>query len=188
MGDLPVPLNQTGRRQARVVARLLKEVALDACYASPAMRALETAQLIVRGRSLSVAKVPEILEINYGAWVGKYFDEVTSQPAYRLYHATPKRSCPPGGESMKAVHRRTVAFMERLRVRHRNGRILVVSHADIIKTIIVHYLGLNLDHLQKFRIDNASVSLLWFHKKTCRVLSVNHLGVMPHLFGPSMKP
>lgn len=182
MGHLPVPLDAVGCRQSRVLARFLKKIPICACYSSPAVRALETAKIILNGRRIPLVNSPEVIEIDYGEWVGKRFDEVTKEPAYRLYHSTPKKSRPPSGESMREVHRRSVGFIERLRRRHHKGRVVVVTHADVIKTLLVHYLGLDLNQLQCFRIDNGSVSLLWFYQDVCRVLTVNHLGALDRLF------
>lgn len=188
MGNLPVPLDATGRRQSQALARFLKKITLNACYTSPAARAVETAKIVMKGRRVPMITAREVLEIDYGEWVGKRFDEVTNQPAYRLYHSTPKKSRPPAGESMLEVRRRCVAFVERLKKRHRKGRVLVVSHADIIKTILTYCLRLDLNDLQRFRIDNGSLTLLWFHDSFCRVLAVNHLTSPDKIFLPVVMP
>ena len=70
-----------------------------------------------------------------------------------------------------------------LRKKHKKGRVAVVSHADVIKTVLVHYLEMDYDHLLKFRIDNASISLLWLHKNRSRVMAINSLPQPAKLFG-----
>lgn len=182
MGRLPIPLNAMGRRQARTLRRILRNLTLRAIYTSPVRRALETAQEIARGHRLKVILAPAVAEINYGRWVGKTFDEVSYDPAYQTYHTTPSRAKAPGGERMTAVARRAVRFIERLRSRYQDGRVVVVSHADVIKTILIYYLRLPLNDLLKVRIDNASLSSLWFDGRRTRVLAINGHADLRKLF------
>ena len=180
MGHRPVPLNPRGR-----VARHLKKIPLDAIFTSPMLRAVETAEFLIGERGLKIRLTADLAEIDYGLWVGKTFDEVMEEEAYTVYHRTPRHAHPPGGEKMTEVRRRAVGFIEGLRGKYQKGRIAVVSHADVIKTILVHYLGMDLNYLQKFRIDNTSLSLLWFQKNISRVMAVNCPTVPKKLFSPT---
>lgn len=173
MGRLPIPLNASGRRETGILSRSLRGIELHAIYTSPLKRAIETAQLLARGRGIKVVRAPEVAEIDYGYWVGKTFDEVSGEKDYFVYHTEPARAQAPGGERMSDVYRRTGRFIERLRVRHRKGRIAVISHADVIKAILVRYLKLHLNDLLRIRIDNCSLSSLWFNGKHSRVLGIN---------------
>jgi broad specificity phosphatase PhoE len=183
MGRKAVPLNMAGRGEARALARALKNVAIDVIYTSPVRRAVETARHLRNGRRVRIRHAPEMAEIDYGHWIGKTFEEVIPEKAFRVYHKTPRKAQAPGGEHMREVFDRTIRFIEKIRKKHKMGRIVVVSHADVIKTILVHYLGMDYNHLLKFRIDNASLSLLWFHKDHARVMSINSLAKPARLFG-----
>ncbi|HSA59549.1 MAG TPA: histidine phosphatase family protein [bacterium] len=183
MGRKPVPLNKAGRAEARALAKALKGVKIDALYTSPVLRAVETAEHLRDGRKTAIRHAQEMAEIDYGRWIGKTFEEVIPEKAFRVYHKTPRKAQAPGGERMRDVYRRTIRFIETIRRRHKAGRIAVVSHADVIKTVLVHYLGMDYDHLLKFRIDNASISLLWFYKDRARVMAVNALAAPHKLFG-----
>lgn len=183
MGRKPIPLNKTGRAEARALAKALKGVAIDAIYTSPVLRAVETAKHLRDGRKTSIRHAHEMAEIDYGQWIGKTFEEVIPEKAFHVYHKTPRKAQAPGGEKMSDVFLRTITFIERLKKKHKKGRIAVVSHADVIKTVLVHYLGMDYNHLLKFRIDNASVSLLWFYKDRSRVMAVNALPAPHKLFG-----
>ncbi len=185
MGRRPIPLNAAGRQEAMAVAAYLSDVSIDAVFASPVRRAAETASLIVRGKKVRVQPAPEMAEIEYGRWVGKTFQEVTSDKNYQIYHTRPGHAQAPGGEKMTAVHKRAVGFIELLRLKHKSGRIVVVSHADVIKAVLVHYLGLDLNDILRFRIDNGSLSLLWFNRtptQNARVMAINSLPSPGKLF------
>lgn len=185
MGHRPIPLNKKGRSQAEAVARALRRIPLDLVVTSPLRRAQETARIIAQVCGASLLQAKEAAEIGYGEWVGKTFSEVSGEKNFQIYHTTPKKAQAPGGEKMTAVHRRSVGLIEGLRKKHKTGRIAVVSHADVIKSILTHYLGLDLNHILRLRIDNGSVSLLWFNGDRHRVLAVNCPPNPRHLFLPS---
>lgn len=182
MGRKPIPLNKVGRTEARRLAKALKDVEIDVIYTSPVRRAVETARHLLDGRRLKIVNAPEVAEIDYGQWIGKTFEEVIPEKAFHVYHKTPRKAQAPGGEHMRDVFRRTIEFIERIRKKHKKGRIAVVSHADVIKTVLVHYLGMDWNDLLKFRIDNTSISLLWFHKDRSRVMAINSLPAPHKLF------
>jgi len=173
MGRRPIPLNQVGRQEATRITMALTGISIDAIYTSPIRRALETARIIARGRSLRVGHAEELSEIDYGEWVGRTFDEISFEPAYQIYHKTPKKLQPPGGEKIIAVQKRAVRFVEKLKKKHKKGRVIVVSHADVIKTILLHYLRMDLNDLLRIRIDNGSLSVLSFSNGRHRATAVN---------------
>ena len=182
MGYRPIPLNAVGRRQSEALRGVLGPLRLKAIYTSPILRAVETARLMAKGRRVRILKAPEVREIEYGDWVGRTFEEVSKERNYRIYHTTPRHACAPGGERMTEVHKRVVGFIEKLRKRHREGRIAVVSHADVIKVILVHYLNLDLNELLRIRIDNGALSSLSFNGSQTRVLGVNCHPTLQNLF------
>ncbi len=59
-------------------------------------------------------------------------------------------------------------------------RVIAVSHADVIKSILIRYLGLPLKEFHRLRIDNGSYSILWSNIRFDRILAVNAL---PHMEG-----
>lgn len=165
MGHQPIPLNKQGIQQASRLRDWLKPIPLVAVYSSPIQRAIQTAQIIVQGRKgLSIISEPGVQEIDYGEWVGLAFAEVAEQFAkeYQIYLTHPSKMKIPGGETVIAVQKRAVAAIEKMRRQHPSQKVLVVSHADVIKAILVHYLGLPLDEMQRIASDNGSLAMLRF--------------------------
>ena len=183
MGHLPIPLNRTGQAQAQELARQLKKIPIEACYSSPLVRTLETSRIICGSRRISLYEEKALAEIDYGAWVGKPMQEIAEAGQFFAYMRKPAQAKIPGGESLRQAQRRSVGFIETLRKQKKGGRVLVVSHADVIKAMVTYYLGLRLNDLHRVRIDNGSMSLLWFHGKWARVLSVNVHNHFPSYFG-----
>lgn len=165
MGRRPVSLNQTGIGQARRLRGWLQNIPISAVYSSPMARAMETASIVVEGRD-GLAVMPEegVAEIDYGDWVGATFDDVAERyrEIYDAYRFRASTVAIPGGERVVDAQKRAVAAVEKMRARHEGGCTLVVSHADVIKAVIIHYLNLPLDHLQIVGADNGSLAVFRF--------------------------
>lgn len=165
MGHLDIPINKTGVEQSEHLMEWLKNVELHAIYSSPIKRALQTAQIIAKGKNgLKVIEEQGVAEIDYGEWVGITFEEVGQKfkREHENYRFSPSKMKIPGGERVRDVQKRAVAAIERIRKKHEGERVLVVSHADVIKAILVHYLGFPLDLLQKVGCDNGSLTVYRF--------------------------
>lgn len=62
---------------------------------------------------------------------------------------------------MRGVQTRAVnAIEEALVSAHPHEAVAVVTHADIIKMVLAHYLGMHLDEFQRIVITPASISVL----------------------------
>ncbi len=173
MGDKPIALNSTGKAQVKALAEFLRHFPIDHFYTSPLRRTLETAEILNEGRALSLVQKKELREVECGQWVGKTFYEVSLLPGYVDYYEFPNQPVGVTGESLKQLRERSVHFVEELRSKHRKGKIVLVSHADWIKCLLMHYLKMPLQQLHQLRIDNASLSHLVFEDGKERVISIN---------------
>jgi broad specificity phosphatase PhoE len=118
------PLDEAGVTQARVVAEALAGEQLDAVYASPLSRAVETARPLAVPRELPILIREELKEIDYGQYQGLL---KTDQPL-KLRHD--HRFAPmPGGESLHDVFLRVERFGAELSLELAESRTLVaVGH------------------------------------------------------------
>jgi len=182
MGPKPIGLNKAGRAQARALHKGLKDVPIDQICTSPLKRALQTAQIIDKGRDIPIVLEDNLQEIDYGDWIGRTFDEVKPDPRYKAYHTKPTEAVSPGIESVLAVRDRAVRCLEALRGDGALRRVVVVTHADIVKILLAHYLHLNLDEFHQLKVDNGSISVVWFDGSVERVLAVNCKATLKDLF------
>ena len=165
IGRGPEPLNAEGKAQARRLARALKETKIDAFYVSPSMRAQQTAQYIMRERdSVPFVQEVDVDEIDFGSWVGMKIEEALDSEIVNIYFYDPENLEMPG-ESVLDVQKRATQAVNRILAQNNLERVAVVSHADVIKAILAHYLEMPLTKWQNFRIDNASLSILKFEEK-----------------------
>ncbi|MCB4824141.1 histidine phosphatase family protein [Roseicella aerolata] len=173
-GRMPgVRLDEGGRRSAAQLGPRLRREAPVALHASPQDRCLETAAAIGQACGLDPRPDDALDEIDFGAWTGAAFERLADDPAWAGWNARRAESCPPGGESMRQAQLRAVAGLQHLRARHPGGVVVAVSHADVIKAMLMWCLGLTLDAHQAFDIDPASVSALRLWDGGGKVLWMN---------------
>ena len=168
-----VALSNDGLEQAEIVADLLGVEPLDAVFSSPRERAYYTARSIAEPHELKVETADGLDEVDFGDWTGLPFDALEGDPLWDQWNFARGSARPPGGESMAEAVERAVAEVQSKAADFPDGTIAMVSHCDIIRGLIAHYLGLPLDNLLRFDIDPASVSRLVVGSWGARVVSVN---------------
>jgi probable phosphomutase (TIGR03848 family) len=155
-----VHLDAAGRRQAEATAERLADLEVAAVYASPLERTQETARFVARPHGLRVRTRKDLGEVDYGDWTDKPLGQLRRRKDWAVVQATPSRMRFPGGESIRAAQARAVDATEALAAAHRDQTIVAVSHADVIKAIVAHHLGMPLDTFQRLVVSPASVSIV----------------------------
>ena len=171
-GRTDVGLSDMGREQAAALARALARRRVGTIYASPLVRARETAEIVARERGLTVTLVDELRELSLGVWEGRTVDDVlaTEADAYRRWRERPYDCPPPEGEHIADVAGRILPVMERIVSSHADGQeALVVSHGGVISVYLCHLLGLSPNALWQLAIGNASLTVV----DPPRVLTLN---------------
>lgn len=171
-----VHLSADGREEVKRLGERLGALRLKAIYSSPLERCIETAEAIAEGRKVDIETVEELGEVRYGKWQGKSFKSLVKTPLWRTVQLVPSQATFPGGESLLELQRRGVQGIETVRTKHKSGTVAVVSHADMIKAIVAHYLGLHLDLFQRINVDTASVTALSFFGAFPRLLRIGDTG------------
>jgi probable phosphoglycerate mutase len=174
-GRLPgLALNTRGREQAAALGPALRDRGIAAIYSSPQLRTRQTAEPVGRELKVLVAIDPDFDEVDFGEWTGKSLEEVRNAGApWREWVERRSRATPPGGEPFAQVQQRACAGAERLRLRHPEATVLVVSHADVIKAVLATHLRVGLDDLERFEIGCASLSVLDLGEGWSQVKLVN---------------
>jgi len=155
-------LSGAGLEQARGLAERLGAVPIDAVYASPLERCQETAAVVAEAKGLKVDTLEDVGEVRYGDWTGRELRTLARQPLWKLVQTTPSAARFPAGESLLEMQARSVLAVERLREAHPGQTVAVCSHADVIKALACHYLGMHLDLFQRVVVSPASVTAFAF--------------------------
>ena len=69
-GRIDIELNETGIKQAELLAEYLSDSKVDVIYSSPLKRALKTAEIIAGYHRLDVEVAPSLIDLDYGKWQG----------------------------------------------------------------------------------------------------------------------
>jgi broad specificity phosphatase PhoE len=144
-GAIGVDLSDEGRAQvARLAARLAGDD-IAALYCSTMGRALETAQILGRPRSLTPIQDDALREISHGRWEGLTRQEVEEQWAeeYAAWEADPFTFAPVGGESGIAVLARALPAVRRIVSAHHDQTVAVVSHKATLRLVLSSLLGID---------------------------------------------
>ncbi|MBH0128996.1 histidine phosphatase family protein [Salinibacterium sp. NK8237] len=160
-GSTDIPLNETGRAQARTTGELLARRQWDGIFASPLSRAMETAEIIASIVRLAAPEpVAAIVERNYGVAEGCTDDEIDA-----LY---PADVDVPGREPREAVAKRVVPALVHLAEQHHGESIIVVAHGGVIATVLAsvapgHPHGrIANGSVHSFRHDEGTLTLIDF--------------------------
>ena len=181
-GSTPgIHLSPEGEAQAERLAERLAALRLDAVYASPLERCVETARAIAQPRRLLVRPIPELEEVGYGRWTGRSLAQLTRTALWKKVQQSPSSVRFPGGETLVEAQRRGVSALEMLAARHQTGTVAAVSHADLIRLALAHYAGVHIDLFQRIVVSPASVSAVLLGDRIPRILRVNDTGSLEDL-------
>ena len=155
-----VSLGATGESHAQATADRLSATKLKAVYTSPITRTRETAAIIARPHALTPIVEDGVQEIDFGAWTGRTLKSLQRLSMWSQVQRVPSRVRFPDGESFLEAQHRAVDAVERIAADVGKATVIVVSHSDVIKLVLAHFLGQPLDLFQRINITTASVSEL----------------------------
>jgi broad specificity phosphatase PhoE len=156
-GQSDTPLNETGRNQARTLARQLEGGSFGAIYSSDLERAKETADVIGSVLRMPVTTDSRLREINQGEWEGQYVDIIRNRyvALWKQRTTDPASVRPPGGETVREVAERVHAALDDIARLHPDGPVLIVSHGLALATIICKVRGIPIGQAYGHIPDNA---------------------------------
>ena len=172
-----IHLSEEGRQQAEALAQRLASLPIEAIYASPLERAVETAEAIAAPHGLSVQLRENLGEIRIGEWTGRTIKDLAEEE-WLTIQFYPSGMNIPGGETMPEMQARVVAELDAIRKAHPGATVAVVSHADVIKAAVAHYVGLHLDLFQRLVVYPASLTAFQFSRFTPRLVLFNDSGTI----------
>ena len=164
-GRLDVPLNETGRAQARRAAEALAAKPISHVYSSPLSRAVETARAIGLRHGIEPIVDDAFDNIDLGAWQGREKAVVREEEPelWRLWTTDPDSLAIPGGERLADVRARAHARTLRLAREHDGRRVAIVSHRSVAKLLGGALLGLRTGYFWSLYLDNAGYSIFHYN-------------------------
>lgn len=174
-----VSLSTKGKEQAELLTSRLGNARFKDIRISPLERCLATLEPWLQSQDTSVRKKilfdPNVSEVDYGDWTGKKLLALSLRKEWRIVQNTPSEMKFPKGEGLLQMQQRAEKALRQSIKKTGTGVSLIVSHGDVIKSLIATALDLHLDKFQKIVIDPASISVLDFSKGSFRLLHLNDL-------------
>ena len=165
-GRADVELNETGIKQAKLLAKHLADERVVATYSSPLKRALKTAEIIAVSHHIDIITAPELVDFDYGEWQGLSHDTVKEryQTLYAQWLNNPHLVKIPKGESLDDVRKRAVSLLDRVTAMY-EGTVALVSHRVIHKVIICALLGLDNSHFWNIKLNTCGITTFVYQDK-----------------------
>ncbi len=176
-----ISLNDYGRSQAEALPGRLREVPVTAIWSSPMGRAQETARPLAAARSLDIQTHDALTEVDYGHWQGLTIEDLADDPGWVHYNHHRSLTRIPGGESLLEIQLRMVGVLEQAIAEHPAGCVVMVSHGDPLRALVMHLLGMGLDDVLRFEISPGSVTPIRIDGGVPIVLAINDTGALPRL-------
>ena len=164
-GRVDVELDETGLKQAELLAEYLSDRKIDAVYSSPLKRSLKTAAAIAGRHNLEVEITSGLIDFNYGEWQGLSHQEVKDKykELYKEWTENPQLVITPGGESLKDVSKRAAGVVDEVITRY-DGTVVLVAHRVVNKVLICSLLGLDNSHFWDIRQDTCGMTIFAYEK------------------------
>lgn len=162
--DPEAELTERGVEQARQIAVYMSRLHPDTLICSTAKRVVATAKEIASVLQLEPIPVEDLSEWHVGAWEGRsYLDIKKNEPdVYKAWSRDPIRNRPPDGESIADMCARIEEQLQQVISQNRNKTVALVTHAGVIRAILLHALGMPLDNFWRLSIPVGSVSRVDF--------------------------
>lgn len=163
-GKTDTELSAEGIEQAHKLAKRLSNEDINVIFSSSLKRALRTAEIIKEYKSCRIVKSDKYHEICLGPWEGMTINEIEEKYSehFRVYREDPANFKLPGAETFLDLTERTYNEIINIVNKYDDKNILLVSHGTTIKAAIIKILGIDIINYNKFRIDNASISIIGF--------------------------
>lgn len=170
-----ISLSKTGKEQAKDLIARLGNIQFDEVAISPLQRCRETIDpwLDTTGAKSQIVVDDSISEVDYGNWSGKTLASLRRKAQWKVVQDFPSQMTFPEGESLLEMQGRALSGFYRLNAVKGKGPRLLVSHGDVIKSIVAHCLGMHLDQFQRLVIEPASLTIIDTDSGTSRLVRFN---------------
>ena len=170
-----VVLSSKGENQAAELVERIGKSRFDAVVVSPIQRCSQTIApwLAAYGNGIVPFVDEGFSEVDYGMWTGKSLAVLQRNKLWKIVQEHPSQMVFPQGESLMGMQSRAVAsFYKVNELKGKNPR-LIVSHGDVIKSIVAHVLGMHLDQFQRLVIEPASMTVIETQNGVSRLITFN---------------
>lgn len=158
MGRQEIPLDKIGEEQVQDLATALQRFPIQKIVSSPQLRAQQTAQVLAVVKNLPVHGDAKISELDFPRWQGKALHEIKDDEVYISRKKDFFSFRHPEVESYDSLAKRIRDFIAEYE--KTDIHTAVVTHADVVRAMIVELLGSKPESFFQYKIQNASCTIL----------------------------
>ncbi len=170
IGQIDLPLDEEGVRQAVCLQKRLAGENISTIYCSDLLRTLKTAKIIAAYRDIRVIIRKDLREISLGEWEGCTFTDIEHRFP-REFKARGEDIAyyrVAGGESFAECGQRVTTVFDDI-LRSSAGDIIIVGHAGVNRLILCHLLGIPISNLFILRQDFGCLNTIRYSNSGCKV-------------------
>ena len=182
-GVSAAPLNELGLAQAEAAARAVEFEAPVALYASPLLRAAQTAAAIARRAGVEPVTESGLIEMDVGEFDGLTGRELRERfpDVMRRWDENAFDTALPGGESLSNVRDRAWRTIQNLAQRHESDTVVAVTHNFTIQMIVCATLDMPPNGFRRLKVDLGSITRMDVDPGRTALVSLNETMHLRHV-------
>lgn len=163
-GHIDIPISQNGKKQAKELAKRLKDIKFDKIYCSDLLRAKQTLELFELNQEVIYSE--QLREKSWGKHEGKSFDDILNEGIE--YKNFQQWISDLDGEDIASYKNRVKKYLNDAIFKDKSKNILIVTHSGFIKTFISIIDKISIE--ESFRISLPYASFLTFNKQNMTII------------------
>lgn len=161
-GHLDLDMTPGGILEIEDAADWFRGVEIDGIFCSPLKRAMQTADIIAKATDVpTYFKHSGLSEKQEGEWEGKTYWQIRDADPkhWEKWSKDPIKHGAPNGESVKDFVARVGRALDDILKNHNKGnKLALVTHAGVIKAIIMHALNIPIENFFRIEVPPGSIS------------------------------
>ncbi len=153
-GSTDDPLTSLGWQQMN---KAVADQHWDQIICSPLHRCLDFSQQLSEQTNIPLSVEADWQEICFGDWEGKTADQIKPENLIS-YYQDPINHTPKNGENYLIFENRINQAWENLTHTHRGKKLLIITHAGVIRAIFKILLNLPIESIFKLQIDHSGLT------------------------------
>ena len=168
-------LSETGRQQAHASSGQLRDLPIGAIFASPLIRAVQTAEIIADPHQLQVNQITQLTEVDVGEWENRSWAHIAVEDPepYNEFMSNPAENGYLGGESFNDVFHRVAPAMTDLLESNLGKTIVVVAHNIVNRVFLANSIGIPLSRSRDISQENCGINVLKFENGKTKLKTLN---------------
>jgi probable phosphoglycerate mutase len=173
--SIDAPLNETGRNQAEALFRYLNQYEIHRVGSSSLIRAIQTAEPIVKHLDLNLSSSSALDEMDFGDYEGLSYMNLADElkELQKNWENGNLNIGAPGGESPRQVFERANSCVQKLLSDQQGDTLVLVLHGRLIRILLSEWLGYGLKNMHRIQHRNGCINQLVWDGQSFEAVYIN---------------